>query len=68
MAPFIHLCIDSAGLDAAGMLRDHYLGAARIEIGDDGVAVKGFVAEQSGEFDALDQRLDTDRVVALSRQ
>src|SRR6202158_2514390 len=50
------------------MLRDHDLGAALVEVGDDVVAVEGFVSDQGAELDAFDKRRDSHRVVALSRQ
>ena len=37
------------------MLRDDHLGAALIEVGDDGVGIEGFVAEQAAELDIFDQ-------------
>src|SRR6266700_1481752 len=68
MTPFVHLGVDLERGGAARMLRDHDLGAALIEVGDDVVAVEGLVSNQGAELDALDQRRDSHRVVALSRQ
>src|SRR3954449_9306433 len=68
MAPFGHLGVDLERHRAARMLRDHDLGAALIEIGDDVIAVEGGVGDQGAEFDALDQRRDPDSVEALSGQ
>ncbi len=53
---------------AARMLRDHDLGAALVEIGDDVVAVEGLIGDQSAELNACDQRRDPHRVKALPRQ
>src|SRR5215210_5412384 len=50
------------------MLRDHDLGAALIEIGDDVIAVEGCIGDQGTKFDALDQRCDPDGIEALSGQ
>ena len=49
MPPFVHLLVDGERLCAAGMLGDDDLGAARVEIGDDGVAVEGLVGDQRAE-------------------
>src|ERR1700693_3693176 len=68
MTPFVHLGVDLERGGAAQMLRDHDLGAALVEVGDDVVAVEGLVSDQGAELDALDQRRDSHRVVALSRQ
>jgi hypothetical protein len=40
MSPFVHLLVDGQGLCAARMLGDDDLGAARVEFGDNGVAVE----------------------------
>src|SRR5713101_6201679 len=68
MTPFVHLGVDLERGATARMLRDHNLGAALVEVGDDVVAVEGLVSDQGTELDALDQRRDSHRVVALSRQ
>src|SRR6266700_6870127 len=68
MTPFVHLGVDLERGGAARMLRDHDLGAALVEVGDDVVAVEGLVGDQGAELDPLDQRCDPHRIVALSRQ
>src|SRR5439155_13779386 len=68
MTPFVHLGVDLERDGTARMLRDHDLGAALVEVGDDIVAVEGLVSDQGAELDALDQRRDSHRVVALARQ
>src|SRR5713101_482607 len=50
------------------MLRNHDLGAALVEIGDDVVAVEGLVGDQRAEIDAVEERGNADSVEALSRQ
>src|SRR5216683_4542056 len=50
------------------MLRNHDLGAALVEVGDDVVAVEGLVGDQRAELDALDQRRHADGIEALPRQ
>src|SRR6202034_3323431 len=68
MAPFVHLGVDLQRYGAAGMLRNHDLGAALVEVGDDAIAVEGLIGDQRAELDPGDQRWHTDRVEALSRQ
>src|SRR4249919_1754064 len=68
MTPFVHLGVDFERGGAARMLRNHDLGAALVEVGDDVVAVEGLVGDQCAELDSLDQRRDAHRVEALSRQ
>src|SRR3954469_22295035 len=66
-----HLYISGVDLErhrAARMLRDHDLGAALIEIGDDIIAVEGRVGDQGAELKTVDQRRDPDSVEALSGQ
>ena len=55
MTPFVHLGVDWERDGAARVLRNHDLGTALIEIGDDVVAVEGLVGDQRAEFDALDK-------------
>jgi len=49
------------------MLRDDDLCAPRVEVGDDGVAVKGLIGDQRVESDALDKRRNANRIETLSR-
>jgi hypothetical protein len=68
MPPFVHLFVDGERLCAARMLGDDDLGAARVEFGDDGVAVERLVGDQRVEGQSLDERRHAHRVEALSRQ
>src|SRR6187401_1721195 len=68
MAPFVHLLVDGERPCAARMLGDDDFGAARVEIGDNGVAVERLVGDQRVEGQSLDERRHTHRVEALSRQ
>src|SRR5262249_30439110 len=52
----------------ARMLGDDDLGAARIEIGDNGVAVERLVGDQRVEDQSLDERRHAHRVEAMSWQ
>src|SRR3954451_12544113 len=68
MTPFVHFGVDLERGGTARMLRDHDLGAALVEVGNDLVAVESLVGDQGTELDALDQRRDPDRIEALSGQ
>src|SRR6266702_3214649 len=68
MTPFVHLGVDLESDGAAVVLRNHDLGTALIEIGDDVVAVEGLVGDQRAEFDPRDERRNADGIETLSRQ
>ena len=50
------------------MLRNDDFRSSLVEFLDDPIGIKGLVAEQSIEVDAVDQRCDTDGVAAVPRQ
>src|SRR5271168_1407387 len=64
MTPFVHLLVERQGQRAAGMLRDDDLGAALVQIGDDGVAVEGLVGDQRSKGQTVDKRRHADSVEA----
>ena len=68
VASFVNLGVDFEGRSASGMLRDHDLGLAFVQVFDDPVRVEGLVGDQAAEFDVLDQRRDAGGVEALARQ
>jgi hypothetical protein len=68
MAPFVHLGVDLQRRGAARMLRNHDLGAALVEVGDDVVAVERLVGDQRAKFNAVDEWRDADGIETLSRQ
>src|SRR4051794_3526982 len=68
MTPFVHLGVDLERGGTARMLRDHDLGAALVEVGNNLIAVKRLVGNQGAELKAIDQRRDPDSVEALSGQ
>jgi hypothetical protein len=68
MPPFVHFLVDGEGPNAARVLGDDDLGAARVEVGDDGIAVERGVGDQRIEYDPVEERRQTDGVVPLSRQ
>jgi hypothetical protein len=49
-------------------LRDDDLAAALVEVGDDGIAVEGFVGNERSERDSIDQGFDTNGIKVLPRQ
>ncbi len=57
MTPFVHFGVERQGLGAAWMLGDDDLGAALVEVGDEGVAVEGLVGDQGAEGKTVDERL-----------
>jgi hypothetical protein len=68
MPPFVHLLVDGERLCAAWMLGDNGLCAARVEIGDDDVAVERLVGDQRVEGQSFDGRRHAHRIEALSWQ
>jgi len=61
MPPFVHFLVDSERFCSPRVLGDDDLGAAFIEVGDDGVAVERLVCNQRVEGQPFDQRRDADR-------
>src|ERR1700682_88292 len=68
MAPFVDFGVDQERYGAARMLRNHDLGATLVEVGDDVVAVEGFVGDHPAKLDPVDERRNANGVEALSRQ
>jgi hypothetical protein len=68
MPPFVHVLIDGERFCAARMLGDDDLGAARVEFGDDGVAVERLVGDQCVEGQSLNEQRYAHRLEALSRR
>ena len=68
MAPFVHLLVEGERPAAPRVGGDDDTGAAFGQFGDDPVAIERLVGDQRAELDAIDQRGDADRVVALARQ
>ena len=50
------------------MLRDHDLGAALVEVGNDGIAVESLVSDEAAKGETVDERSDADRIKTMSRQ
>src|SRR2546421_11058573 len=68
MPPFVHLLVDGERFCAARMLGDNDLGAALVEVGDNGIAVEGLVGDEAAKGEAVDERSDPDRIEAMARQ
>src|SRR5215475_5738566 len=68
MPPLVHLLVDGERPCPARMLGDDGLGAARVKLCDDGVAVERLVGDQRVEGQSLDERRHAHRVEALPRQ
>lgn len=68
MAPFVNLGVDGDRFETIVALGNDDAGATLIQLGDDPVGIEGFIRDQRAEGDAVDQRGNADRVVALARQ
>ena len=68
MAPFVDLGIDVEGLEAPWVLRYDDFGASFIHVFDNPVRIERLVRDQATEFDPLNQRSHTDRIMALAWQ
>ena len=68
MTPAVHGEIARDVRLAVRLGRDHGEGAARVEFAAKPVIVEALVSDQRTDFDAVEQRLDADAVVALARQ
>src|SRR3546814_11056460 len=55
MTPLVHLGIERQGLGPAWVLGDDDLGAALVEVGNDGIAVEGLVGDQRAEGETIDR-------------
>src|SRR3546814_11095452 len=65
MTPLVHLGIERQGLGAAWMLGNDDIGAALVEVGDDGVAVARLVGAPRAESETVDARRHSDGVYAV---
>ena len=68
MAPFVDLGVDCGGAHAAWMLRHNDLGAMRVEIGNDFIAVESLVGPQRAVFDTCNQWGNAYGIEAVARQ
>jgi len=65
MAPLVHLEITGDAGGAVGFGRDHSHSPVLSQISPDGVAVEGFIGQQGGELEPVQQRRDANAVVPL---
>jgi hypothetical protein len=68
VTPLVDLGVDRQRCGAPWMLRDDDLGAALVEIGNDGIAIEGFVGDEAGKGETVDERSNADRIEAMARQ
>src|SRR5882757_5893454 len=66
--PLVEFSVERQRHRAPRMLRDDDLGAALVQLGDDGIAVEGLVGDQSAKGETVDERRDADRIEAVSGQ
>ncbi len=67
MPPLVNLGSNLARTGASGMLGNHDLGAAFVEVSDHGIR-EGGVGDQTAEGDIVDQRRNADGLEAMARQ
>ena len=68
MPPFVDLAVDRKRGPAVWSLGDDNLGASFVKFVDDPVRIERLVGNKALELDILDQRRNTDGIVAVSRQ
>jgi hypothetical protein len=56
--PLVDLGLDRQRRGAPWMLRDDDLGAALVDVGNDGIAVEGFIGDEAGKGETVDERSD----------
>ena len=66
MSPFVHIDIMMDRRAAIRLGGDHSKRSPFAQLGAQSIVVEGLVADESGEIDACDERLDADAVVALA--
>jgi hypothetical protein len=66
VAPLVDFRVDRQGRGSPWMLRDDDLGAALVEVGDDGIAVEGLVGDEALKGETLDERSDPHRVETMA--
>lgn len=66
VAPFVHLGVDGDRFETIRALGNDDACATLVQLGDDPVAIEGFIRDQRAEGDTVDQRGDADGIVALA--
>jgi hypothetical protein len=68
MTPFVHFGVDGERFCASRMLRGDDYGSAFVQLKDEPVRIKRLVSDERGKGNAVKQRRDAGRIVALARQ
>src|SRR5882757_8135409 len=68
VAPLVDFSVDRQRRGAPWMLRNDDLGAAAVEIGNDGIAVEGLVGDEAIKGEAIDERSDAHRIETMAGQ
>ena len=68
VAPFVEFGVERQRHGTPRMLRDDDFGAALVQLGNDGIAVKGLVGDQSAKGEPVDERGDADRIETMAGQ
>src|SRR6266850_2457659 len=68
VSPLVDLGVERQRRSAPWMLRDDDLGAALVEVGDDGIAVEGLVGDEATKGETVDERSDAHCIEAMSGQ
>ncbi len=68
VAPLVEVPVERQRPGTSRVLRDDDLGAPRIEVGNDRIAIEGLVSDQAAKIDTVQQRRDADCVETVSRQ
>jgi hypothetical protein len=66
VTPLVDLGVDRQSARRAVVLRDDDLGAALIEVGNDGIAVKGLVCDEAVKGETVDERSNADRIETMA--
>src|SRR6202140_3845127 len=67
VTPLVDLGVDWQRHGAPWMLRDDDLGAALVEVGNDGIAVEGLVGDEAVKGETVDERSDAHRIETMAR-
>src|SRR6266849_208012 len=66
VTPHVDLGVDRQGRGAPWMLGDDDLGAALVEVGNDGIAVEGLVGDEAVKGETVDERSNADRIETMA--
>src|SRR5882724_1634301 len=66
VAPLVNLGVDRQRHGAPWMLRDDDLGTARVEVGNDGIAVESLIGDEAVKRETVDERGNADRIETMA--